>query len=79
VNDQIEITNHAQLRYRQRVDPSEPFPADRIREMLQRATPTREQVDDGLGWAAGNCVIVTDSAQQAVKTILRRAPGGAGE
>jgi len=71
----IDISEHAKLRFRQRVDPSEPFPADRIRELLDRATPTQEQVDDGIGWAADGAVIVTDSAQQVVKTVLNRRGG----
>ena len=71
----IDISEHAKLRFRQRVDPSEPFPADRIRDMLDRATPTREQVDEGVGWAAGGAIIVTDGAQQVVKTVLNRRGG----
>ena len=72
----IDVSEHAKLRFRQRVDPREPFPADAIREMLDRATPTQEQVDDGSGWAADGAILVTDSAQQVVKTVLRRTPGG---
>ena len=72
----VEVSEHAKLRFQQRVDPREPFPADAIREMLDRATPTREQVDQGVGWAADGAILVTDSAQQVVKTVLRRTPGG---
>ena len=71
----IDISEHAKLRFRQRVDPTEPFPADAIRELLDRATPTQEQVDDGIGWAADGAVIVTDSAQQVVKTVLNQRGG----
>ena len=71
----IDISEHAKLRFRQRVDPSEPFPADRIRDMLDQATHTREQVDEGVGWAAGGAIIVTDGAQQVVKTVLNRRGG----
>ena len=71
----IDISEHAKLRFRQRVAPSEPFPADRIRDMLDRATPTKEQVDGGIGWAADGAIVVTDSAQQVVKTVLRRGDG----
>ena len=72
----IDVSEHAKLRFRQRVDASEPFPADRIRDMLDGATPTQQQVDHGIGWAADGAVIVTDSAHQVVRTILHRAPGG---
>ena len=72
----IDVSEHAKLRFQQRVDATEPFPAERIRDMLDHATPTREQVDDGLGWAADGAILVTDSAQQVVKTVLRRTPGG---
>ena len=72
----VQVSEHAKLRFQQRIDPSEPFPADRIRDMFDRATPTQEQVDDGIGWAADGAILVTDSAQQVVKTILHRTPGG---
>jgi len=72
----IDVSEHAKLRFRQRVDPGEPFPAEKIRDMFDRATLTREQVDDGLGWAAGGAILVTDSAQEVVRTVLRRTPGG---
>ena len=72
----IDVSEHAKLRFQQRVDPTEPYPADRIRDMLDGATPTREQVDGGLGWAADGAILVTDGTQQVVKTVLRRTPGG---
>ena len=72
----IDVSEHSKLRFQQRIDASEPFPADRIRDMFERATPTQEQVDDGIGWAADGAILVTDSAQQVVKTVLRRTPGG---
>ena len=72
----IDVSEHSKLRFCQRIDPSEPFPADAIRDMFDRATPSQEQVDDGIGWAADGAILVTDSAQQVVKTVLRRTPGG---
>ena len=72
----VQVSEHAKLRFQQRIDASEPFPAERIRDMLDRAAPTREQVDDGIGWAADGAILVTDSAQQVVRTVLRRTPGG---
>lgn len=72
----IDVSEHAKLRFRQRVDPTEPFPADRIRDLFDRATPTREQVDEGVGWAADGAILVTDSGQEVVRTVLRRTPGG---
>jgi len=71
-NGCIDVSEHAKLRFRQRIDPAEPFPADRIRDMLDRATPTREQVDEGIGWAADGAILVTDNAQDVVKTVLHR-------
>jgi len=73
--ERVTVTNHAKLRWQQRVDPSEPFPAQQIRDLLERATPGVDGVDDGIGWEAGDVVIVTDQAKQAVKTIWPRGEG----
>jgi len=77
--DRVQISQHAKLRFLSRVDPTEPYPAERLREMLGQATPTREQVGEGLGWAVDSFVIVTDPTQEAVRTVLRRTTGGESE
>jgi len=68
------ITAHAVTRYRQRIDASEPFPEARLVELLERAEVdgAHPRVTDGLAWVAGDAILVTDTAQQAVKTVLRR-------
>ena len=70
--DSIDVSKHSKLRFRQRVDATEPFPAQRIRELLRNATPGAPEADRGLGWTAGDCVIVTDHNRSVVRTVLRR-------
>lgn len=69
------VTHHAALRYRQRVDAAEPFPREKIEELLATATPSGEAHGDGVAWVADEAVLVTDSAKETVKTVLRRREG----
>ena len=72
-----EVTDHAVLRFRQRIDGSEPFPKAKIDEMLAHATPQGDhpRVHDGIAWVAADAVLVTDSSKEAVTTVLRRREG----
>jgi hypothetical protein len=67
-------TTHARRRYRQRINPREPDPAGRLRDLwrLAELEGDHPDVDDGLAWVVGDAVLVTDSNQQAIKTVLRR-------
>lgn len=68
------ITNHAVLRYRQRIDASEPFPEAKLIDLLEVAQPdaSHPRVADGVAWVARDAILITDSAQEAVTTVLRR-------
>jgi len=68
---QIDVSNEAKLRWLQRADPNEPNPADRIRELLRRATRTDERVTNAAGWRVGDLIIVTDTDAGIVQTVLR--------
>ena len=73
-DDHPEITDHAATRYRQRIDRSEPFPEARLTELLASAEidAAHPRVTDGIAWVADEAVLVTDTAQEAVLTVLRR-------
>jgi len=68
------ITDHAVLRYRQRIDSQEPFPRAKLTELFASATPLGDhpQVHDGIAWGAADAILVTDSDGSAVKTVIRR-------
>lgn len=69
-----EITDHAAERYRQRIDRREPFPRAKLEDLLAIAEPVRNhrRVTNGIGWVARDALLVTDSAGEVVKTVLRR-------
>jgi hypothetical protein len=71
-------TSHAQRRYRQRINPREPEPADRLRELFALAELEGDHpaVSHGIAWVVGDVVLVTDSNREAIKTVLRRRGGG---
>jgi len=68
------ISRHAALRYRQRIDATEPFPRAKIEDLLAIAEPdaTHPRVTNGIAWVARDAILITDSAKEAVKTVLRR-------
>jgi len=70
-------TSHAQRRYRQRINPREPEPADRLRELfaLAELEGDHPEVSHGIAWVVGDAILVTDSSRQAIKTVLRRRGG----
>jgi hypothetical protein len=73
--DRIEVSNHAKQRLLERIEVAA-YPAERIRELLAKAEPTadHESVTSGVAWVADEAIVVTDSALEAVTTVLR--PGG---
>jgi len=68
---EIDVSNEAKLRWLQRADPNEPNPAERIRDVLRRATRTDERVTSAAGWRVGDLIIVTDKDADVVQTVLR--------
>jgi hypothetical protein len=75
--DTPRITRHAAERYRQRIDAAEPFPRAKLEELVETAEPTGDhpRVTNGIAWVAGDAILVTDTAKEAVKTVLRRWEG----
>ena len=71
----IEVSDEAKLRWLQRVDATEPNPARRIRDELERATATIDAATGALRWQTDDAVLVTDARGDVVKTVLER--GGA--
>jgi len=72
----IDVSKHARLRFRQRVDATDPYPAERIRELLAAAEPDtdHERVTNAVAFATDEAIIVADRALETVTTVLR--PGG---
>jgi len=72
-----EVSDHAVLRFRQRINSAEPFPRAAIEGRLARASPrgSHPQVHGGLAWVADDAVLVTDSSKETVLTVLRRREG----
>ena len=71
------IGEHAALRYRQRIDGAEPFPKAKLEELFAIAEPVGDhpRVTNGIGWVAGEALLITDTATEAIKTVLRRREG----
>jgi hypothetical protein len=72
---QVTVTDHAKLRYRQRVDPVASHPADDLRQMWQRGDPVQSpQVPEGRARATGEYLVVykESEAHPMIVTILRR-------
>jgi hypothetical protein len=75
--DRIDVSNHARMRFTMRVDPSDPYPAERIRELIARAEPDADHdcVSNAIAFATDEAIVVADKALETVTTVLR--PGGA--
>jgi hypothetical protein len=73
--DRIDISEHARQRYIERVG-FDAYPAEKIRELMSRAEPDAEddRVSNAVAWATDEAIVVTDTALEAVTTVLR--PGG---
>ena len=72
---QITVTDHAKLRYRQRVDPVALSPADELRQLWERGEPVQSsQVNEGRARATGDHLVVYKESEAAptIVTILRR-------
>lgn len=66
----VDVSDHAKLRWMQRVGTVADDVATRIREQFERATPTDRHVDDGRGWRVGDLILVTDPGDDIVRTVL---------
>ena len=72
---QITVTDHAKLRYRQRVDPVALSPADELRRLWERGEPVQsKQVAQGRARACQGYLVVYKESEAAptIVTILRR-------
>jgi hypothetical protein len=68
----MQVTEHAKLRYRQRIDPAEPFPAARLRELYETAERVPDAVERGVGYVAGEVILaVRHDRGPVVATVLR--------
>jgi len=68
----IKVSEHAKLRYRQRVDASETFVPDAVRDLFDSAERVSAPAVDGVAWDAGDVTIVTDNDASLVITVLLR-------
>lgn len=66
----VEVSAHAKLRYMQRAGAAVDSVTSEIRDRFETATPTDEQVTDGLGWRADDVILVTDRDKEIVRTVL---------
>jgi len=72
---QIAVTDHAKLRFRQRVDPVASHPADELRQLWERGEPVQsKQVAQGRARACQGYLVVYKESEAAptIVTILRR-------
>jgi hypothetical protein len=66
------ISEHSALRYQERVDPAEPFPKERLREIVDGGeTSHREDIEGAVIEAKDALVVLKDDV---VTTVLRRSP-----
>jgi hypothetical protein len=71
-HDIMQITKHAELRYRQRVDSSEPFPREKLRELYEDAEPAPDAVSEGVGYVVDDVTLaVRHDREPVVTTVLR--------
>jgi len=71
----MQITQHAELRYRQRVNPTEPFPRERLRELYDRAERVPDAVESGVGYVAGEIILAVKHGREPVVTTVLRGEG----
>jgi len=70
----VQTTNHAELRHRQCIDPSESFPKERIRELWERAEIDLSiDVTEGTPHVVDDAILVAKGEKRpTITTILRR-------
>ena len=71
----ITVSDHAKLRYRQRVNPMASHPADDLRQLWERGEPVQSpQVPEGRARATGEYLVVYKKSEShpVIVTILRR-------
>jgi hypothetical protein len=77
----ISVTQHARLRYLQRVDAAAANPTQELRRLFRTASPARghAQVDAGRARRAGDTLVVYrgSEASPTIVTVLRARDGGA--
>lgn len=64
----ISVSDHAKLRYQQRVEPMEPFPDDRIRERFEQAELIRDASIPGTAYRSGEAIFVVNEG--SITTVL---------
>jgi len=67
-----EITEHAALRYRERVDAGEPYPKERLREIVEQSSPSHREELEGMAVEFADAIAVLKG--DVVTTVLRRCP-----
>jgi len=64
-----DVSIHAALRFLERIDPREPFPDERVREMFARATPVDRPGVDGVAYRddeTETLLVVDDDAASVI-------------
>jgi len=69
-----EITEHAALRYQERVDAGEPFPKERLREIVADSQPGDRDGIEGMVVEARDALVVLKDNADVVATVLRGSP-----
>jgi len=67
-----EITEHAATRYLTRVDATEQYPKERLREIVDGANPSHRSEIEGMVVEARDALVVLKD--DVVTTVLRREP-----
>ncbi|MDS0223808.1 hypothetical protein NDI54_20990 [Haloarcula sp. S1AR25-5A] len=72
----MRITDHAPLRYLQRVDPTEAFPGERLRAMYDRARRVRRDGVEGAAYLDDetDALLVVDEMEGEIVTVLNGGP-----
>lgn len=65
----MKISEHAALRYQQRIDSSEDYPRETLRQLVEEGQPSRREEIEGLAIAAREALVVV--RDDVVTTVLR--------
>lgn len=71
------VSEHAVLRYRQRVDTREAFPKEALRDLYDSATPVRRDGVDGAAYLADGVLLVVQHGRRDT-IVTCWTDGGAG-